>query len=54
MWLSGQKQSVIVFIHRVVGLNAVGKGSDKTPTDPGENSAHIDQQQRPDIYKPDQ
>ena len=41
-------------IHRVVGRNAVGKGSDKTPTDPGENSAQIDQQQRPDIYKPDQ
>ena len=50
----GSFAGFILHIHRVVGLNAVGKGSDKAPTDPGENSAQIDQQQRPDIYKPDQ
>ena len=50
----GSFAGFILHIHRVVGLNAVGKGPDKAPTDPGENSAHIDQQQRPDIYKPDQ
>ena len=50
----GSFAGFLLHIHRVVGLNAVGKGSDKAPTDPGENSAQIDQQQRPDIYKPDQ